>query len=86
MFMFVAYPWPVPSANIEPPGPRTAVAATETAGTPAEPSTLRRSQVEQMVGWTCRERLRFRWYGLRLTTNGIRHHYRRARELRPKLP
>jgi hypothetical protein len=86
MFMFVAYPWPVPSANIEPPGPSTAVAATETAGTPAESSTLRGSQVEQMVGWTCRERLRFRWYGLRLTTNGIRHHSRRAREPRLKLP
>jgi hypothetical protein len=86
MFMFVAYPWPVPSANIEPPGPSPAVAAPENSGTLAETSALRPWQVEQLVGWTCRERLRFRWYGLRLTASGVRHNSRRARGPRLKLP
>jgi hypothetical protein len=86
MFMFVTYPWPVPSANIEPPGPATAAAAAYLPGTLAEASTLRPAQVEELVCWTCRERLRLLWFRLRLSTSGICHLARLAREPRLKLP
>jgi hypothetical protein len=86
MFMFVAYPWPVPSANIEPPGPKAAVAAGHLPDALAETSTLRPPDVDEMICWSWRERLRIRWYQLRLTSSEIGHPSRRAREQRLKLP
>jgi len=86
MFVFVAYPWPVPSANIEPPGPKVAVAATHLPDALAETSGLRPSRVDELICWSWRERLRIRWYQLRLTSSEMRRPARRAREQRLKLP
>jgi hypothetical protein len=66
MFMFVAYPWPVPSANAYPAGLRPPAVGTVQAGAMVETGTLRGWQVEEIVGWTRRERLRLLWYRLRL--------------------
>lgn len=71
MFMFVTYPWPVPSANVEPPGQRSGVAAAHRAGALEQPSTFRASQVEDLVCWTFQERLRIRWYRLRMTISQV---------------
>ena len=86
MFMFVAYPWPVPSANIEPPGPKAAVAATHLPQARTATSTLRPSHVDELIRWSWRERLRIRWYQLRLTSSEIGYPSRRARDQRLKLP
>lgn len=37
--------------------------------------------VEELVSWTCRERLRFLWYRLRLTVNEMNDAVRRMTEL-----
>ena len=37
---------------------------------------------EELVSWTCRERLRFLWYRLRLTVNEMNYAARRMTELR----
>jgi len=42
--------------------------------------------VEELVSWTCRERLRFLWYRLRLTVNEMNYAVRRTTELRMRLP
>ena len=42
--------------------------------------------VEDLVSWTCRERLRFLWYRLRLTVNEMNHAVRRMTELQMRLP
>jgi len=52
------------------------------------PSTIKDQarQVEELVSWTCRERLRFLWYRLRLTVNEMNYPVRRMTELRMHLP
>ena len=42
--------------------------------------------VEELVSWTCRERLRFLWYRLRLTVTEMNYAVRRMTELRMRLP
>src|SRR6516162_11676815 len=42
--------------------------------------------VEDLVSWTCRERLRFLWYRLRLTVNEMNYAVRRMTELQMRLP
>ena len=42
--------------------------------------------VEDLVSWTCRERLRFLWYRLRLTVNEMDYAVRRMTELQMRLP
>jgi hypothetical protein len=71
--MIVTYPWPVPSANIDPTGLTAAFAARPLPETSEETGTLRPSQVEHMVCWTRRERLRMLWYRLRLATGASYH-------------
>jgi hypothetical protein len=41
--------------------------------------------VEKLVSWTCRERLRFLWYRLRLTVQEMNYAVRRMTELRMRL-
>jgi hypothetical protein len=87
MFIIVTVPWPVPSANAELAGVQPAASA---AGLPdadalAETSTLRPARLEEMVCWTWRERLRLRWFRLRLTAGGIYRVAGRPREPRLKV-
>ena len=42
--------------------------------------------VEELVSWTCRERLRFLWYRLRLTISEMNYATRRLVELQTRLP
>jgi len=42
--------------------------------------------VEKLVSWTCRERLRFLWYRLRLTVSEMNYAVRRMTELQTRLP
>ena len=42
--------------------------------------------VEELVCWTCGERLRFLWYRLRLTVNAMNYAVRRMPELRMLVP
>ena len=41
---------------------------------------------ERLVSWTCRERLRFVWYRLRLTVREMNYATRRLVELQTRLP
>ena len=41
---------------------------------------------ERLVSWTCRERLRFVWYRLRLTVREMNYATRRLVELQMRLP
>lgn len=85
--MFVTYPWPVPSANVEPPGALgAAVAAPHLPEYMPETSADRPLQVEELVSWTHRERLRLAWYRLRLTSRDICRTPARARESKQRLP
>ena len=43
-------------------------------------------RAEELVSWTCGERLRFLWYRLRLTVNEMNHATRRLLELQTRLP
>jgi hypothetical protein len=80
MLMIVTHPWPSPAANSE-------LAELATASTPmAETSTVRLWEVEGVVRWTRRERLRLLWYRFRLTTGAISRLAGRARERRRTLP
>ena len=86
MFMTVAFPWPVPSANADfagltPAGPNTAGAATHEPDVVPDTCTLRPEHVEELVRWSRRERLRLVWYRLRLTTMEIYRPSGKAREL-----
>jgi hypothetical protein len=82
MFMIVTFPWPSPKANAEIAGVQLAAAATRLPDAIDETGTLRPSRLEELVSWTWRERLRFRWYWLRLATGGIHRVGRAARESR----
>jgi len=84
MFMIVTAPWPVPSANAELAKLVTAGAATHIPAAVAETGTVRPGQVEALVCWNRRERLRLLWYRFRLTTGGI-HRTSAAGEQRLKL-
>jgi hypothetical protein len=84
--MIVTYPWPAPSANVDPAGLATGVAAAHLPDPPAEESALRPSQVEELVCWTRRERLRLLWYRLRLAAGVSYRHSRRARKPRLSRP
>lgn len=86
MFMIVTYPWPAPSANVDAAGLATGVAAAHLPDPTAEASTLGRSQVEELVCWTRRERLRLLWYRLRLAAGVSKrpsHGSRKPRLYRP---
>jgi hypothetical protein len=41
---------------------------------------------EELVCWTCRERIRFVWYRLRLTVREMNYATRRLVELQMRLP
>ena len=41
---------------------------------------------EELVSWTCRERLRLVWYRLRLTVREMNYATRRLVELQTRLP
>ena len=41
---------------------------------------------EELVSWTCRERLRLVWYRLRLTVHEMNYATRRLVELQQRLP
>ena len=41
---------------------------------------------DKLVTWTCRERLRFLWYRLRLTVREMNYATRRLVELQTRLP
>jgi hypothetical protein len=86
MFMIVSYPWPVPSANLDPAGLRKAVAAAHPPDAMAETGTPRPWQIDELVSWTFRERLRLLWYRLRLTACASDRVSRRSRRSRLKLP
>jgi hypothetical protein len=43
-------------------------------------------RAEELVSWTCRERLRFLWYRLRLTISEMNYATRRLVELQMRLP
>jgi hypothetical protein len=70
MFMIVTYPWPVASAHVELTGPnRRHPAVTD----PDADDTIDQHapHIEQVIGWTDRERLRFQWYRYRIAINDI---------------
>ena len=52
------------------------------------PSTIKHQarQVEELASWTCRERLRFLWYRLRLVVHEMNYATRRLVELQQRLP
>jgi hypothetical protein len=77
MFIIVTSPWPVPSANAELAAFASARADAHLPDMQAETGRVRPSQIEELVCWTLRERLRLRWYRFRLTTGG--QHDRRLR-------
>jgi hypothetical protein len=86
MFMIVTYPWPVPWAHADATGLTAALAARQQAEATEETGTLRPSQVEHMVCWTRRERLRLLWYRLRLATGASYHASHRHHKPRVNLP
>jgi hypothetical protein len=86
MFMFVTYPWPVPSANVYPAALKPPVAGTDPAAVMVETGGPRGCQVEEIVGFTRRERLRLLWYRLRLSAGASHRGSRRAQQPRLKLP
>jgi len=78
MFMIITHPWPVPSANAALAEFATGEAVTKPPGATEEPGWIRPSRVEDLVSWTCRERLRLLWYRFRLATCGIGRPSRQA--------
>jgi len=86
MFITVGFPWPVPSANADlvgfaPAGLKTTGAATNVPEAMPDTRAPRPEQVEELVRWSRRERLRLVWYRLRLATARIYRPSRNAREL-----
>jgi hypothetical protein len=69
MLMIVTYPWPVPSAHVELTGPNRRDPAVNDLGAIGDSIDQRARHLEQMIGWTDRERLRFQWYRLRIAIN-----------------
>jgi len=69
MLMIVTYPWPVASAHVELTGPNRRDPAVNDLGAIADSIDQRARHIEQMIGWTDRERLRFHWYRLRIAIN-----------------
>jgi hypothetical protein len=53
-----------------------------------QPSTTKHQarHLEELVSWTCRERLRFAWYRLRLTVTEMNYAVRRMTALQMQLP
>ena len=70
--MIVTSPWPVPSANADLAEFTSDVAATHLPDVIAETDTSSPSQLEKLVCWTLRERLRLCWFRCLLTT-GLRN-------------
>jgi DNA-binding CsgD family transcriptional regulator len=68
VFMIITYPWPVASANVELTWPRWPDSAASDTRAPPEPLTSARP-LEQVIGWTNGERLRFQWYRFRIAVN-----------------
>lgn len=50
------------------------------------PAKQQARHAEDLVCWTCRERLRFLWYRLRLTVHEMNYAARRMTELQAGLP
>jgi len=69
MFMIVTYPWPVASAHVELTGPNRRDRAESDLSAIGDSIDQRARHIEQMIGWTDRERLRFHWYRLRIAIN-----------------
>jgi hypothetical protein len=86
MLMFVSYPWPVPSANVHPAGLTPPAVGSYPADATAETDSLPDRQVEEIVCWTRRERLRLRWYRLRLAATASHRAARRAQQPPLHLP
>ena len=86
MFMIITAPWPVPSANAELAELVTAEAATHIPDAMAETGAIRPAQIEDLVSWTCRERLRLVWYRLRLAASASYRASRGPSKPRLKLP
>lgn len=51
-----------------------------------QPTEQQAQDAEKLVCWTCRERLRFLWYRLRLTVHEMNYATRRLVELQMRLP
>jgi hypothetical protein len=87
MFMFVSYPWPVPSANVCPAGLTPPAVVADPADARPDTGPLRGGQVEveEMVSWTPRERLRLRWYRFRLAASASGRHRGSRRAQQPPL-
>jgi hypothetical protein len=71
MFMFVSYPWPVASAYdqlIQ----RQRLAALANADGNKDTIGQHGPNLEELVGWTGRDRLRFQWYRFRIAISGRR--------------
>jgi hypothetical protein len=66
--MMVTYPWPVASAHVDLTGPQPEAAET------SDRAAIRQSarHLEEMVGWTRRDRLRLSWSRLRLRVRARR--------------
>jgi hypothetical protein len=66
MFMIVSYPWPAASAYADLPADKSVDAGSgvDAAATLRGPGV---PPVEELVRWTAPERLRLRWYRLRLS-------------------
>jgi hypothetical protein len=86
MVMFVSYPWPVPSANVYPAGLAPPAVGTDPADAMAETGSLRDRQVEEIVCWTRRERLRLLWFRVRLAAGASHRGSRRAQQPQQRLP
>lgn len=86
MFMFVSYPWPVPSANVYPAGLMPPAVGTDPADPVTGTGSLPDRQVEEIVCWTRRERLRLLWYRLRLAGRASHRGSRRAQQPPLRLP
>jgi len=86
MFMFITYPWPVPSANVEGLVPLPPIAATHIPDVTVETTAIRSAEVEELVCWTRQERLRLLWYRLRLAPITRHRGSRRTQKPRLRLP
>jgi len=72
MVMFVGYPWLVTSAYVELTGPQQHDAvASHRDDAPEGALDQRAKHLEELVSWTERERLRLRWYRLRLAISDL---------------
>jgi len=72
MFVITTYPWPVPSAYVELSGYRRGESARSYPDAATDTVESRARHVEEMVGWTGPERIRFGWYRLRLAIRDSR--------------